>query len=238
MGSIANIKSWKISLMEGWIKLHRKISENIFWTCEPFTRGQAWVDLLLLASYQDSFFYVRGIKVDVKKGQLAWSESKLSERWGWSRTKLRKFLNDLEKEQQIIQQKDNVIQVITVVNYDEYQEKEPQTRQQKNRRKTAEKPIQEVKEYKEEYNRYLSESDDETYNAFIKYLLGDNEVKEPFENCLSLNDQISPENFKTLMSKYPKDLIKLKINAMENTKDLLKKYRSFYRTLNNWCQKG
>ena len=104
--------------MEGWIKLHRKISDNRLWTCEPFTRGQAWIDLLLLASHQDSFFYVRGIKINVERGQLAWGEVKLSERWKWSRTKLRKFLKELEKEQQIIQQKNNVMQVVTIVNYD------------------------------------------------------------------------------------------------------------------------
>lgn len=135
--------------MEGWIKLHRKISENGLWQCEQFTRGQAWVDLLLLASYQDSFFYIRGIKVNVERGQLAWGEVRLSERWQWSRTKLRKFLNDMEKEQQIIQQKGNVIQIITIVNYEDYQQKERQTGQQKDSRSTAEKHIQEDKEDKE-----------------------------------------------------------------------------------------
>ena len=117
--------------MEGWISIHRKIFDNDIWGCEPFSRGQAWIDLLLLANYKDSYFYVRGVKVDVLRGQVGISESKLSARWQWSRTKLRKFLNDLEKEQQIIQQKNNVTQVITLVNYDEYQKKEQQTGQQK-----------------------------------------------------------------------------------------------------------
>lgn len=133
--------------MDGWILLHRKISDNKLWTCEPFTRGQAWVDLLLLANYTDSFFYVRGNKVNVKRGQLSWGEVKLSKRWKWSRSKLRKFLNDLEKEQQIIQQKSNIIQVITIVKYEEYQKKEQQDRQQKNNRKTAEEQQKDI--YKE-----------------------------------------------------------------------------------------
>ena len=42
--------------MEGWIKLHRSISDNDLWTSEPFSRGQAFVDLILLASHKDSFF--------------------------------------------------------------------------------------------------------------------------------------------------------------------------------------
>lgn len=133
--------------MDGWILLYRKLSDNKFWTCEKFSRGQAWVDLLLLANHCDSFFYVRGNKVNIKKGQLAWGEVKLASRWKWSRSKLRKFLNDLEKEQQIIQQKSNVIQIITIINYDIYQKKEQQGGQQKDNRKTAEEQQKDI--YKE-----------------------------------------------------------------------------------------
>ena len=124
--------------MEGWIKLHRKLQENALWTCEPFTRGQAWVDLILLANHKYGYFYKRGVKIEVQRGQVGVSEVGLSKRWSWSRSKVRKFLNDLEKEQQIIQHKSNVTQLITLVKYDEYQEKEQQTEQQKNSRKTAE----------------------------------------------------------------------------------------------------
>ena len=130
--------------MEGWIKLHRKLADNILWTCEPFTRGQAWVDLLMLANHTENYFFVRGCKINILRGQIAWSEPKLSERWKWSRTKLRKFLNDLEKEQQIIQQKNNINQIITIVKYEEYQEKEQQLIQQKDSRKTAERQQKDV----------------------------------------------------------------------------------------------
>ena len=130
--------------MDGWILLYRKLSDNPIWTSEPFTRGQAWVDLLLLANHTDSFFYIRGNKVNVKRSQIAWGEVKLSERWKWSRTKLRKFLNDLEKEQQIIQQKNTIIQVITINNYEEYQNKVQQNGQQKDSRKTAEEQQKDI----------------------------------------------------------------------------------------------
>lgn len=134
--------------MIGWIKLHRQLLESELWKCESFTRGQAWVDLILLANHQDSYFYKRGNKIDVKRGQIGRSEVELSDRWKWSRTKVRKFLNDMEKEQQIIQQKTTVTQILTVVNYDLYQQKEQQSGQQKDSRKTAEKHIQECKEGK------------------------------------------------------------------------------------------
>lgn len=87
----------------------------------------------------------------------------------------------------------------------------------------------------EEYQKFLSQTDDKKYHVFVDYLFGKNEVNEPFEKCLSMKNQISPENFSMLMKKYPWDLIKNKLNAMENKQDLLKKYTSFFRTLSDWC---
>lgn len=137
-------------MSDGWIKLHRKLSDNYIWLCEPFTRGQAWVDMLLLANHDKSIFYKRGNKVEIERGQLGRSEVELSDRWKWSRTKVRKFLNDLEKEQQIIQHKSTITLVVTILNYDIYQEKEQQIIQQKNSRKTAEE--QQKNTYKNEKN--------------------------------------------------------------------------------------
>lgn len=36
----------------GWIKLHRKITDHWLWEDKPFARGQAMIDLLILAGYQ------------------------------------------------------------------------------------------------------------------------------------------------------------------------------------------
>jgi len=65
------------------------------------------------------FFIVGNIK---KRGEVGWSQIKLAERWKWSRTKTRKFLNDLEKEQQVRQQLSHSYSIIQIVNYEEYQE--------------------------------------------------------------------------------------------------------------------
>lgn len=122
--------------MEGYYSINRKLLDSLLWLSEPFTKGQAWVDLIGLATHEYTYFYVRGNKVELQRGEVGWSEPKLSERWKWSRTKLRKFLNDLEKEQQIIQQKNTITQIITIINYDLYQKKEQQSGQQKDSRKT------------------------------------------------------------------------------------------------------
>jgi len=115
----------------GWIKLHRKLTDNPLWKSETFARGQAWVDLILLANHEDGYIYVRGHKIKVKRGQVGWSQNRLAERWGWSRSKVRKFLQDLEEEQQIKQVKSHSSTVITLINYNDYQAK----KQQQNNRK-------------------------------------------------------------------------------------------------------
>ena len=91
--------------MDGWIKLYRKIAENPLYFAEPFTRMQAWIDMLIIANYEESFIYVRGNKIQIKRGQIGKSQDTLAERWKWSRGKVTRFLDELQKAQQITQQK-------------------------------------------------------------------------------------------------------------------------------------
>jgi len=48
--------------MEGWIKLHRQITENPLYFSEQFTRCQAWIDMLILANTKDGYFFKKGNK--------------------------------------------------------------------------------------------------------------------------------------------------------------------------------
>ncbi len=107
--------------MAGWIKLHRKLSENNLWKETPFSRGQAWVDLILLANHQEGYIRKRGIKIALNRGQVGMSILGLAGRWGWSRGKVIRFMKELEREQQVVQQKSRLTTLTTIVNYDEYQ---------------------------------------------------------------------------------------------------------------------
>lgn len=178
-------------MYRGWISLHRKITDNPLWTCEPFTRGQAWVDLILLTNHDYSFFYKRGVKIEVKRGQLARSEVELSDRWKWSRSKVRKFLNDLEKEQQIEQHKTNVTQILTIVNYETYQQKEQQTLQQKNSKRTAEE------QQKDTYNNVNNDNNENNVN--------NKKVKFHSEIQTLLNNVINEFDINLIKNLKPKD---------------------------------
>lgn len=109
------------NMSEGWIKLHRRLAENKLWLDEPFTRGQAWVDLLMLANHRDGYVRKRGIRVSLKRGDVGWSHRNLAERWKWSRGKVKRFLDELENDHMIVPQNNNVTGCISIVNYEAYQ---------------------------------------------------------------------------------------------------------------------
>jgi len=111
-------------MRDGWISVHRQLLDNWLWQAKPFSRGQAWIDMLLKASHADGKIFVRGQIIEVKRGQLGYSEDSLSVAWGWSRNKVRNFLETLEKEGQIVQLKNHISSVVTITNYEQYQNKD------------------------------------------------------------------------------------------------------------------
>ena len=105
-----------------WIRLHRKLMDDPLYFAEPFSKMQAWIDLLLLANFADRVTFIRGNRVTIKRGQLAYSREWFSGRWRWSRGKIDRFLDMLERENMIGRQKSAVITCISILNYDTYQD--------------------------------------------------------------------------------------------------------------------
>ena len=92
---------------KGWIKLWRKLQNSNIWKSKPFSKGQAWVDLLLRASHDDYTFdfkaakiriksgQIKNMKIKIKSGQIFVFKKSLAKDWGWSRHKVSNFLNGL-----------------------------------------------------------------------------------------------------------------------------------------------
>lgn len=111
-------------MQPGWVKIHRALMSGPGYFSEPFCRNMAWVDMILLANHEPTFFRVRGVKVEVNRGQIGYGSENLARRWQWSRGKVLRFLKELELDEQIVQQKNNVTTLISIVNYDRYQDNE------------------------------------------------------------------------------------------------------------------
>lgn len=106
---------------KGFIKLPRHIIEDSHYFSEPFTRTQAWVDLIILANYQDTTALVRGVKIVVKRGQVCRSITELAKRWKWSRNRVMRFTEGLVDAERLHVQKLPIVNVYTIRDYEEYQ---------------------------------------------------------------------------------------------------------------------
>lgn len=117
----------------GWIKLHRSIMENRLYFKQTFTDIMAWIDLLMLANHKDNYIIVTGNRIDIKRGQVGYSQKQLAERWKWSRGKVKRFLNWLESDTQIeqvnVQADKRLKTIISITNYEDYQGDEQDDRQ-------------------------------------------------------------------------------------------------------------
>jgi hypothetical protein len=85
-------------MMEGYIKLYRKLTAHPLWEDRPFSKGQAWIDLLLTANHKKARFPLGRSVMTAEAGQVVTSEMKLAARWGWSRQKVRNFLKTLSDD--------------------------------------------------------------------------------------------------------------------------------------------
>ena len=139
----------------GWIKLHRKITDHWLWEDKPFARGQAMIDLLILAGYNVQSKYVDGNLETVERGSVITSIRKLCDRWGWSNSKVVKFLKTLENDSIIHVKSDTKKTVITIVNYSVYQgfedEKATQKRHQNDAEATHKKKVKNNNKYNNTY---------------------------------------------------------------------------------------
>ena len=150
----------------GWIKLHRIIMDHPDWLSEPFTKAQAWVDLLLLANHKVGHIWKRGILIEVQRGQVGYSEETLAARWKWSREKVRRFLGVLGRDERIsrkpVQQNPKLSCLISIVNYDAYQGGDTSNDTTEKHQTIQEQECKKVK------NKYMSESDHSDFGLFYK----------------------------------------------------------------------
>lgn len=105
--------------MTGWIKISKDIVNHWLWN--DAERLKWWLDLLMLAAWEDKQVLVGKRLVTIYRGQLIASLSFLCSRWKRSRMMVEPFLNLLISEQMITKKVANNISIITVVNYERYQ---------------------------------------------------------------------------------------------------------------------
>lgn len=216
--------------MEGWVKLYRKLTESALWTSEPFTKGQAWVDLIAMANHKDERVYINGNWVEIKRGQLHTSELKLAARWRWSKNKVTRFLEVLRLDGMLdkICSKGGLTNgtTLTLVNYSIYQGGDT-TSETTNDTTNGQRTIQRL-EHKQEYKECKEvKKDIEVSNSIESNKDKKNKVsvgktrkrftpptlEELTEFCRERNSTVNPERF---MAYYESNGWKVGRNGMKN----------------------
>ncbi len=105
-----------------WFAVDRDIQNHWLWKDKPFARGQAWIDLLLMARFADGKDYYNGHMIDRKKGTVYTSVGFLAKRWGWSANKVRRFLNELEADKMCTRNGTADGTTLTIENWSFYQD--------------------------------------------------------------------------------------------------------------------
>ena len=105
----------------GYFAVDRQLFDHWLWEQKPFSEGQAWIDLIGLANFEDSKTPYKGKVITCKRGTVYRSISYLANRWGWSRDRARRFLKLLEDDEMIQLNATTNNTTITIVNYDFFQ---------------------------------------------------------------------------------------------------------------------
>ena len=111
----------------GWIKLHRQLFDHWLWNSERFSKGQAWVDLILRASHADHEVPMGNQLIPVKRGQVLTSQTRLAANWLWTRKSVNAFLTLLKRDNQVdirtSKGTETGYTLITINNYEKFQER-------------------------------------------------------------------------------------------------------------------
>lgn len=154
----------------GYIKLFRTLSDNPIWVSKPFSKGQAWIDILLMVNFTDGICNINNDLIDIQAGQKITSILKLSNRWGWSRKKTDNFLKMLEKEKMLHTKRTTKYTVITIDNWELYQNREQLKEQQKSNKRTSTEHQKNIKraQYKnDKKDKNVKNEKENTYCAFF-----------------------------------------------------------------------
>jgi hypothetical protein len=125
---------------QGWISVHRQITDHWLWKEKPFSRAQAWIDLILMANHTPNKFVLGNELMEVDRGQFITSEKKLMERWGWGKSKLRAYLDILQKDSMIVKKTDRKKTTLTICQYSDWQDLQTTDKPITDRKQTANRP--------------------------------------------------------------------------------------------------
>ena len=117
-----SFSNYKSNLPMGtFITIPRSLFDDDAFPPEPYSRREAYIDLIQKACYEPKKLPYKGCVIELQRGQLAISVRTLAARWGWSKSKVETVLNEFAREERIGRKSDGVMSIISILNYDAFQ---------------------------------------------------------------------------------------------------------------------
>ena len=110
----------------GFVMISRALFEHDFWKDQrQFSRAEAWIDLIRMAHFgeQPKRYIPKGQYINyimINRGELVASHRFLSERWGWTKTKVVTFMNFLKARQMVLIDNSKGVNHIALINFEQY----------------------------------------------------------------------------------------------------------------------
>ena len=212
-------------MKQGWVPIKRQIQEHWLWKDKPFSQGQAWIDLIMLANYEDKKMPYKGEIITCERGTVNLSISYLANRWGWSRDKTRRFLKLLESDGMVTVNATTHRTTITLENYSIYNDAPTTKRQQADSKPTASRQQADTTNNINNNNN-INNKKNSLPNGKEKEKHGE------FKNVL-----LSEEELEKLKERFPYDWQDKIEHLSQYMKSKGKRYKSHYATILDWARR-
>lgn len=170
---------------QGWISLHRKLLDN--WTAKdrPYNFLSAWIYLLLRANHEPNKIPFKDEIITVERGQFVTSARILALQFGWSRSKVVRFLTLLESDSMIERKADTKSTHITILNYDSYQDARTTKEPQKSHKRATKEPRADTDNNDNNINNENKKSPDEEIFDLWRKTFGRSPKNPEYEETIS-----------------------------------------------------
>ena len=119
--------------MSGFYLMHRGWQDSDVFGNAEYSERDAWIWLIENAAWKETKARIKGEGIPLERGQLSFAQRFMAEKWGWSKSRVDRFLKRLDAETMIsICSKNGATagqgmgqgqSIITICNYADYQDK-------------------------------------------------------------------------------------------------------------------